>query len=102
MSANENTSAVQKIERALLENADIERVARVTVITVDADTLAVAAKISLAPELSMRQVSAIVAISERRIAALEPRAKHIFITPDVYIDPHDTASTSAIVTLSYD
>lgn len=97
----QDPALLKKIEAELLDIADIDRVVRVTLFTVDSDTLLVHTKISLPAELPMRQVSVAIALAERRIERLVPQAKHIFVTPDVYFDDQLTASTSTIVTLSY-
>lgn len=93
---------LQQLEAELLQITNIDRVVRVTLFHIDGETLVVGAKVSLPAELEMRQVSAALTVAERRINRLLPAAKHIFVTPDVYFDDTLTASTSTIVTLSYD
>ncbi|MGO1434594.1 MAG: hypothetical protein ACTJFR_07565 [Canibacter sp.] len=96
------TGGLDRLEKALLEINDIHHVIRIEQFQVSDGSVLVAAKVSLDAELAMQQVSIVVALAERRIRRVVPKAEHIYITPDVYIDQHDAPSTSAIVTLSYD
>lgn len=93
---------VQTIENALLKLRNVNKVMQVTVVDVPGNTQVIAAKIAVPAQLQMSQVSALLAVAELRIRELAPAAQHVFITPDVYFDDAATASTSAIVTLSYD
>lgn len=93
---------LKPLEKSLLEIADVTRVIRLEKFEVDTGAVLVATKLSLLPELTMQQVSIVVALAERRIRSLVPEAKHVYVTPDVYIDQKDVPSTSTIVTLSYD
>lgn len=96
------TGDLNRLEEALLEINDIHHVIRIEKFQVADGSVLVAAKVSLDAELAMQQVSIVVALAERRIRRIVPDAKHIYITPDVYLDQQDAPSTSAIVTLSYD
>lgn len=105
MSAEEVSVTVEDVaavEAALNELKQIDRVIRVSAYRVDADTVLVGAKISLPVDFTMRDVSIVVALAERRVRRALPDAQHVFITPDVYCDPNAAPSTSSIVTLSYD
>ena len=91
-----------QLEKALAEIAGVQRVIRVEHFVTGDGADVVLAKVSLPGDLQMHQVSIIVTLAERKIRRVLPDAKHISITPDVYLDESDVPSTSAIVTLSYD
>ena len=94
---------VAKIEAALLKSQDVERLIHMKTLYVGPDEFMVGAKISLAPERTMNEVSMIVNLAERRIREAVPAARIIYLEPDVYLDP-DVAqpTTSSIVMLSSD
>lgn len=102
----ENTVAaadIEQIEAALLASSDVERIIRMRVIRTSPDELVVAAKIGVDAGLSMHQLSAVLHLANRRIGKAVPQAQHIYIEPDVYLDPHTSSpSTSSIVMLSSD
>lgn len=93
---------VAKIEEALLEGASIRRVISLQVARAGAD-LVVGAKIDLNAELTMLEVSTILAQAKRRVQAALPEAKVIYIEPDVWVDPEAVPpTTSSIVMLGLD
>lgn len=94
---------LEKIESALLASSDIDRIIHMKTLYLGPDEFMVGAKVSLAPERTMREVSVIVNLAERRIRDAVPAARVIYIEPDVYIDP-DMAqpTTGSIVMLSSD
>ena len=96
------TDDLRALEQALLEIGDVKDVIRIEAFEVAPDTMLVAAKLSVAQELTMPRVSIVVALAERRVRSAVPNAKHVYITPDVHVDQTNVPSTSAIVTLSYD
>lgn len=94
---------VERIESAILRTKDIDRIIHMKTLYVGPDEFMIGAKVSLAPERNMHEVSAIVNLAERRIREAVPAAKIIYLEPDVYLDPDaKQPSTSSIVTLSYD
>ncbi|WP_449278301.1 cation transporter dimerization domain-containing protein [Leucobacter sp. GX24907] len=94
---------IELIEAALLANSNVERIIRMKVIRTSPDELVVAAKIGVDPGLSMHQLSAVLHLANRRVGKAVPQAQHIYIEPDVYLDPDISApSTSSIVMLSSD
>lgn len=102
MSMSATGEITDQIEAALLEGASVRRVIDLKVVGDGADMI-VGAKIDIAAELTMKEVSVILLQAKRRVRALVPEAKAVFIEPDVWVDPdavHPT--TSAVVTLSYD
>lgn len=92
---------VQRISDSLLSSSDVNRVIRLHAVQLSDGEVLVGAKIDVAPDLTMRQVSVIVNMAERRIHEAVPEVSSLFIAPDVWIDP-DAAqpTTSAIVLLS--
>lgn len=93
---------IARLEEALLEVRDVERVIRLEVFDIRGGGRIVAAKVSLDEDLTMKQVSIVVAIAERRVQQNMPEASSVYIVPDVWVDPDAVPSTSSIVTLSYD
>lgn len=94
---------VAKIEAALLKSKDIDRLIHMKTLYVGPDEFMIGAKISLAPERTMNEVSMIVNLAERRIREAVPAARIIYLEPDVYLDPNSTQpTTSSVVMLSSD
>ena len=97
-----NSEDVAKIEASLLEGASIRRVIGLQVASAGND-LVVGAKVDIDSELTMKEVSVIIAQAKRRVQQAVPEAKVIYIEPDVWIDPDATPpTTSAIVMLGLD
>lgn len=93
---------VAKIEASLLEGASIRRVIGLQVAHAG-EALVVGAKVDIDAELTMKEVSVILAQAKRRVQKALPEAKVIYIEPDVWIDPDVTPpTTSAIVMLGLD
>ncbi|MFA5606681.1 MAG: cation diffusion facilitator family transporter [Leucobacter sp.] len=98
-----NDEDLAKIEAAILHSKDIGRIIHMKTLYLGPDEFMVGAKIDVAPDATMHEVSAIVNLAERRIREAVPAAKVIYIEPDIYIDPNaETPSTSSIVMLSSD
>ncbi|TDP90762.1 cation diffusion facilitator family transporter [Leucobacter luti] len=94
---------VAKIEAALLKSQDVDRIIHMKTLYVGPDEFMVGAKISLAPERTMNEVSMIINLAERRVREAVPAARIIYIEPDVYLDPNIAQpTTSSIVMLSSD
>ncbi|SJN08815.1 Cation transporter [Leucobacter sp. 7(1)] len=94
---------VAKIEAALMKSKDIDRLIHMKTLYVGPDEFMIGAKISLAPERTMNEVSMIVNLAERRIREAVPAARIIYLEPDVYLDPNSTQpTTSSVVMLSSD
>lgn len=102
MSASSNQEDIEaRVRAAILQSKDIRRIINMKVLVQSADDVVVGARIDVAPDTTMNEVSVIVHLAERRIREAVPAAETIYITPDVYIDPDATTpSTSTIVTLS--
>ncbi|MBK0419416.1 cation diffusion facilitator family transporter [Leucobacter sp. CSA1] len=98
-----NEDDVARIEAAILDSSDIERIIHMKTLYLGPDEFMVGAKIALAAERTMNEVSVIVNLAERRVREAVPAARVIYLEPDVYLDPNaKTPTTSSIVTLSYD
>ena len=98
-----NDDDVAKIEAALLKSQDVNRIIHMKTLYLGPDEFMVGAKIDIAPERTMNEVSVIINLAERRVREAVPAARVIYIEPDVYLDPNaDTPSTSSIVMLSSD
>ncbi len=94
---------VAKIEAAILDSKDIDRIIHMKTLYVGPDEFMIGAKIDVAATKTMNEVSAIVNLAERRIREAVPAARIIYLEPDVYLDPNaETPSTSSIVMLSSD
>ncbi len=92
-----------KIEAALLASSDVDRIIHMKTLYVGPDEFMIGAKISLSPDCTMREVSVIVNLAERRVREAVPAARIIYIEPDVWIDPNATQpTTSSVVMLSSD
>ena len=94
---------VAKIESALLASSEIERIIHMKTLYLGPDEFMVGAKIGVAAERTMREVSVIVNLAERRIREAVPAARIIYVEPDVYLDPNTVQpTTGSIVMLSSD
>lgn len=98
-----NDDDLTKIEAALLNAKDIDRLIHMKTLYVGPEELMVGAKISLSASMTMHEVSAVVNLAEKRIREAVPAARIIYIEPDVWIDPNAVQpDTSAIIMLSSD
>lgn len=94
---------VQKIQLALGDAKEINRIIHMKTLYLGPDELMVGAKVSLPASTTMGEVSVIINMAERRIRAAVPAAHVIYIEPDVWLDPDlPTPTTSSIVMLSSD
>ena len=80
---------VAKIESALLEGSDIDRIIHMKTLYLGPDEFMIGAKVSVSPKLTVRELAVIVNRAEKRIRAAVPAAAVIYIEPDVYVDPQD-------------
>lgn len=80
---------VAKIESALLEGSDIDRIIHMKTLYLGPDEFMIGAKVSVSPKLTVRELAVIVNHAEKRIRAAVPAAAVIYIEPDVYVDPQD-------------
>ncbi|KAM9861951.1 cation diffusion facilitator family transporter [Leucobacter sp. BZR 635] len=94
---------VKKIQLALGDAKEINRIIHMKTLYLGPDELMVGAKVSLPASTTMGEVSVIINMAERRIREAVPAARVIYIEPDVWLDPDlPTPTTSSIVMLSSD
>lgn len=94
---------VDKIEKALVDGEGIERIIHMKTLYLGPDEFMIGAKVGVAPQTTVRELAVIVDTAERRIRAVVPAARVIYIEPDVYVDPNDTKpNTEAVVLRSSD
>ncbi|WP_350347998.1 cation diffusion facilitator family transporter [Agromyces sp. G08B096] len=93
-----NDDDVARIEQAILEGDEVERIIHMKTLYLGPDELLVAAKLGLAADQKLLEVSAATNVVEQRIRQAVPAARVIYIEPDVYVDPNTTTPpTDAIV-----
>lgn len=94
---------VAKIEAALVDGTEIERIIHMKTLYLGPDEFMIGAKVGVAAQTTVRDLAVFVNNAERRIRDAVPAARVIYIEPDVYVDPHDIKpSTEAIVLRSSD
>jgi cation diffusion facilitator family transporter len=80
---------VEAIQRAILAGDEVERIIHMRTLYLGPDELLVGAKLAVAGEQSMLEVSAAIDTIERRIRDAVPVARVIYIEPDVWVDPNE-------------
>ncbi|MEY9951704.1 cation diffusion facilitator family transporter [Leifsonia sp. EB34] len=80
---------VAAIERAILAGDEVERIIHMRTLYLGPDELLVGAKLAVAGQQTMLEVSATIDAIERRIRAAVPVARVIYIEPDVWVDPNE-------------
>ena len=75
---------VQQIRAALVDGADVTRVIHLKPLHIGPDELLGAAKIALAPELSVERLAAAIDAAEARVRAVVPMARAMYLEPDLY------------------
>lgn len=94
---------MKKIQFALADAKEIDRIIHMKTLYLGPDEIMVAAKVSLPATTTMSEVSVIINMAERRVREAVPAARVIYIEPDVWLDPNlPTPTTSSIVMLSSD
>lgn len=101
MGAQNDISAT--IESALLQGAGIARVIKIELLDLEDEELLVCAKVDIAPDSTMREVSTILYQAKRRVREALPAAQSIYLEPDVWVDPNAVQpTTSSVVMLGLD
>ena len=80
---------VAAIEKAILAGDEVERIIHMRTLYLGPDELLVGAKLAVAGEQNMLEVSAAIDTIERRIRDAVPVARVIYIEPDVWVDPNE-------------
>ncbi len=77
-------AAVRAIREALVDGTKITRVIHLRTLHLGPEELLVAAKIAVAPDLTLPQVAAAIDEAEVRVRAVEPLARVMYLEPDLY------------------
>lgn len=94
---------VEKIETALVDVQNIERIIHMKTLYLGPDEFMIGAKVGVPGNMTVRELAVVVDAAERRIRAAVPAARIIYIEPDVYIDPNSSKPpTEAVVLRSSD
>lgn len=94
---------VAKLETALVDGKNIERIIHMKTLYLGPDEFMVGAKVGVRAEMTAREISVAVNEAEARARAAVPAARVIYLESDVYVDPAEvTPSTESIVLKSSD
>ena len=87
-----------KIEQAILDGPEAERIIHMKTLYLGPDELLVAAKVGFHADQRLLEVATATNVIEERVRHAVPLARVIYIEPDVYVDPNNHAPpTDAIV-----
>lgn len=87
-----------KIEQAILDGPEAERIIHMKTLYLGPDELLVAAKVGFHADQRLLEVATATNVIEERVRHAVPLARVIYIEPDVYVDPDNHAPpTDAIV-----
>ncbi|GAA4375940.1 cation diffusion facilitator family transporter [Agromyces bauzanensis] len=87
-----------KIERAILDGPEADRIIHMKTLYLGPDELLVAAKVGFHADQRLQEVSTATNVIEQRIREAVSAARVIYLEPDVYVDPAAAApATDAIV-----
>lgn len=96
-------SDVAKLETALVDGKNIERIIHMKTLYLGPDEFMVGAKVGVRAEMTAREISVAVNEAETRARAAVPAARVIYLEADVYVDPAEVKPpTEAIVLKSSD
>ena len=76
-------TSVDAIRAALVDGTDVLRVIHLKTLHLGPDELLVAAKIAVAPALSLPAIAAAIDAAEARVRAVEPLARQMYLEPDL-------------------
>ena len=79
--------AVEAICGALVDGTSVLRVIHLKTLHLGPDELLVAAKIAIAPGLTVRAVARAIDDAEARVRAVEPLARQLYLEPDLDRSP---------------
>ncbi len=97
-----DTEQAEQVTGALLDSANITKVIELEIVD-RAGGLLVCARLDLPPEVTMREVSAILFQARRRVETAVPEVAAVYLEPDVWVDPTAAApTTSSVVMLGLD
>ncbi|GAA1808697.1 cation diffusion facilitator family transporter [Agromyces neolithicus] len=93
-----NDDDVKKIEQAIVNGPEAERIIHMKTLYLGPDELLVAAKLGFTADQKVLEIAAATNVIEQRIRTAVPSARVIYIEPDVYVEPNQPAPpTDAIV-----
>jgi cation diffusion facilitator family transporter len=93
-----NDDDLVKIEQAILDGPEAERIIHMKTLYLGPDELLVAAKVGFHADQRLLEVATATNVIEQRIRHAVPTARVIYMEPDVYVDPDNHAPpTDAIV-----
>ncbi|MFE6253653.1 cation diffusion facilitator family transporter [Agromyces sp. NPDC057865] len=93
-----NDDDVQKIEQAILDGPEAERIIHMKTLYLGPDELLVAAKVGFPADQRLLEVATATNVIEARVRQAVPTARVIYVEADVYVDPAAAApATDAIV-----
>ncbi|MCD2443534.1 cation diffusion facilitator family transporter [Agromyces sp. SYSU K20354] len=93
-----NDDDVEKIEQAIVNGPEAERIIHMKTLYLGPDELLVAAKLGFTADQKVLEIAAATNVIEQRIRTAVPSARVIYIEPDVYVEPDQPAPpTDAIV-----
>ena len=93
-----NDDDIEKIERAIMAGPEAERIIHMKTLYLGPDELLVAAKLGFTADQKILEIAAATNVIEQRIRVAVPSARVIYIEPDVYVEPNQSAPpTDAIV-----
>ncbi|WP_157007355.1 cation diffusion facilitator family transporter [Agromyces laixinhei] len=93
-----NDDDLARIEQAILDGPEVERIIHMKTLYLGPDELLVGAKLGFAADARLLEVAAATNAIEHRIRDAAPSARVIYIEPDVYVEPnHPAPPTDAIV-----
>ncbi|MDY7541879.1 MULTISPECIES: cation diffusion facilitator family transporter [unclassified Cryobacterium] len=81
------TADTAKIQRAILNGPETQRIIHMKTLYLGPDELLVAAKLAFDAELRFSDVAASIDVIEERVRAAMPSARAIYLEPDVFHDP---------------
>ena len=93
-----NDDDLQKIEQAILDGPEAERIIHMKTLYLGPDELLVAAKVGFPADQRLLEVATATNVIEARVRQAVPTARVIYVEADVYVDPAAAApATDAIV-----
>jgi len=93
-----NDDDIEKIEQAIVAGPEAERIIHMKTLYLGPEELLVAAKLGFTADQKILEIAAATNVIEQRIRAAVPSARVIYIEPDVYVEPNQSAPpTDAIV-----
>lgn len=87
------------ISAAIDTGPQIEKLLHLKAVRIDEEEILVAAKVSLAPELSLAEVADVLQVVRERVRDAVPQARGVYLEPDVYRPSSDPAPPTDVFVL---